>query len=279
MVQVLCEELSYLSRGQTDSEASASASTTALIDVIANRNHYNRLGSWCLNRPDVVTNFHITEALVEARLKSSSKCTKENLEMDNWMLGILDQSLAQVLQGFDSVIAPLEVDRDKYNSDTLDPSKRLQSIGWDAMGDFFYQICRALASCGENIRAVSAAVLARSQSATRSRASWLMQEAGAFKQMMQSAKTQLIQVCMRGCLLGVWYGNGDTHVCVFPRVYASSLGLFKWISLCPLFYPSHHLNTHSLNHQFTNPLARSLSHTHTHTHTHTCIHTYALVLI
>ena len=202
MMQILCEELSYLSRGQTDSEVSASASTTALIDVIANRNHYNRLGSWCLNRPDVVTNFHVTEALVEARLKSSSKCTKQNLEMDNWMLKILNESLAQVLQGFDSVIAPLEVDREKYNSDPLDPSKRLQTIGWDAMGEFFYQICRALASCGENIRAVSAAVLAKSHSATRFRANWLMQEASAFKQMMQSAKTQLIQVSMHVSLLG-----------------------------------------------------------------------------
>ena len=200
VVQVLCEEFSYLSGSDADSEASATSgpdpqSKMALIDIIANRNHYHRLGSWCLNRPDVVTNFHITEALVEARLKSSTKCTKENLEMDKWMLGILNDSLANVLQGFGSVIAPRQEDLIQVNSDRLDPSKRLQSIGWDAMGEFFYQICRALASCGGNIREVSAAVLAKSQSVTRLRANLLMQEVGALKQTMQSAKTQLIQVC------------------------------------------------------------------------------------
>merc|ERR1719201_2911324 len=63
-MQVLCEELSFVS----DTHAAPASpgpnpdSHPSVVDLIADRNHHHRLGSWCLRRPDVVTNFHITEA-------------------------------------------------------------------------------------------------------------------------------------------------------------------------------------------------------------------------
>ena len=142
VIQVLCEELSHVS-GPTQTSSPEAPSPEpkspdlALIDVIADRNHHHRLSSWCLHRPDVVTNFQITEAMVQTRLNMSMKCTKENLEMDKWMLGILNQSLAEVLQAFGTVIDPQRPPSvNKYRVSHSEPSERLQTIGWDTMGEF-----------------------------------------------------------------------------------------------------------------------------------------------